>query len=46
MKLLKTKEKEIVSGAIVAMPVTFTHPLDYDKELLIQAATHPTLRHV
>ncbi len=43
-KLLKKDKKEIVSGAIVAMPSTFTKPLDYSISLLIRSDRHPTLR--
>jgi len=42
MELLKSKEKEIVSGANVAMPSSFLKPIDYSVDLLIR--THPTLR--
>lgn len=42
MELLKSKEKEIVSGANVAMPSSFLKPVDYSIDLLIR--THPTLR--
>ena len=42
MELLKQSEKDIVSGANVAMPRNFTKPLDYSIDLLIR--THPTLR--
>jgi hypothetical protein len=34
----------LVSGAIVAMPSTFTKPLDYSISLLIRTDVHPTLR--
>lgn len=42
MELLKQKEKDIVSGANIAKPATFTKPLDYSIELVIR--NHPTLR--
>jgi hypothetical protein len=42
MELLKKDEKEIVSGANVAMVPSFLKPLDYTVELLVR--THPTLR--
>jgi hypothetical protein len=42
MELLKSKTKEIVSGANVAMPNSFLKPTDYSIDLLIR--THPTLR--
>ena len=42
MELLKSKNKEIVSGANVAMPATFLKPVDYSIDLLVR--THPTLR--
>ena len=42
MELLKQNEKEIVSGANVAMVPTFLKPLDYSVNLLVR--THPTLR--
>ena len=42
--MLKEKEKEIVSGAIVNMPKGFLKPLDYSVELVIRADQHPTLR--
>ena len=43
-KLLKKDTKEVVSGAIVAMPKSFTKPLDYSISLLIRTDQHPTLR--
>jgi hypothetical protein len=43
-KLLKKDKKEIVSGAIVGMPSTFTKPFDYSISLLIRSDRHPTLR--
>lgn len=42
MELLKQKEKDIVSGANVAMPRSFLKPLDFSIELVVR--THPTLR--
>ena len=42
MEMLKQNQKDIVSGANVAMPATFTTPLDYSIDLLIR--DHPTLR--
>lgn len=42
MEMLKTKTKEIVSGANVAMVSSFLKPLDFSVELLVTA--HPTLR--
>jgi len=42
MELLKQNQKEIVSGANVAMVPTFLKPLDYSVDLLVR--THPTLR--
>ena len=42
MEMLKQKEKDIVSGANVAMPASFLKPLDYSIDLLVR--THPTLR--
>lgn len=42
MELLKKDEKEIVSGANIAMVPSFLKPLDYTVELLVR--THPTLR--
>lgn len=42
MELLKSKTKEIVSGANVAMPSSFLKPIDYSIDLLVRA--HPTLR--
>jgi hypothetical protein len=42
MELLKSKEKEIVSGSNVSMPLGFKKPLDYSIDLLVR--THPTLR--
>lgn len=42
MELLKSKNKEIVSGSNVAMPSSFLKPVDYNIDLLIR--THPTLR--
>jgi len=42
MELLKSKTKEVVSGANVAMPNSFLKPVDYSIDLLIR--THPTLR--
>jgi len=42
MELLKKKEKDIVSGANVAMPSGFRKPLEYSVDLLVR--THPTLR--
>ena len=43
-KMLKADKKEVVSGAIVKMPSTFTKPLDYSVDLLIRSDQHPTLR--
>lgn len=43
-ELLKKKEKEIASGAIVAMPAGFTKPFDYSMSLLLRTDQHPTLR--
>jgi hypothetical protein len=43
-KLLKKDTKEVVSGAIVSMPKSFTKPLDYSISLLIRTDQHPTLR--
>lgn len=42
MELLKQKEKDIVSGANVAMPKAFVKPFDFSIELVVR--THPTLR--
>ena len=42
MELLKQNEKEIVSGANVKMPASFTKPFDFSIELLVRS--HPTLR--
>ena len=42
MELLKKDDKEIVSGANIAMVPSFLKPLDYTVELLVR--THPTLR--
>ena len=42
MELLKQNKKDIVSGANVAKPSSFTKPLDYSIDLLVR--THPTLR--
>jgi hypothetical protein len=42
MELLKKDNKEIVSGANIAMVPSFLKPLDYTVELLVR--THPTLR--
>lgn len=42
MELLKKDDKEIVSGANVAMVSSFLKPIDYTIELLVR--THPTLR--
>ena len=42
MELLKQPEKDIVSGANVAMPASFTKPFDYSVDLLVRS--HPTLR--
>lgn len=42
MELLKQNKKDIVSKANVAMPASFTKPLDYSIVLLVQQ--HPTLR--
>jgi len=36
-KMLKADKKEVVSGAIVKMPSTFTKPLDYSVDLLIRS---------
>lgn len=35
-KLVKKDKKDVVSGAIVNMPSSFTKPLDYSIELLIR----------
>ena len=37
MEMLKQNKKDIVSGAIVKMPITFLKPLDYSIELVIRA---------
>jgi hypothetical protein len=42
MELIKSKDKENVSGSNVAMPNTFLRPIDYSVDLLIR--THPVLR--
>jgi len=42
MELLKQQNKEIVSGANVAMPASFLKPLDFSIDLLVR--NHPTLR--
>jgi len=42
MELLKQNNKEVVSGANIAMAASFIKPLDYSIDLLIK--THPTLR--
>lgn len=42
MKILKNSQKDIVSGAIVHAPTSFTKPLDYDTTLV--SNQHPTLR--
>jgi hypothetical protein len=39
---LKTDKKEVVSGAIVNMPMTFLKPIDYSIDLIVKI--HPTLR--
>lgn len=43
-ELLKKDKKDIASGAIVAMPSTFTKPFDYSMSLLLRTDQHPTLR--
>ena len=43
-KLLKKDKKDVVSGAIVSMPNSFTKPFDYSISLLIRTDQHPTLR--
>ena len=42
MEMLKQQQKDIVSGANVAMPSGFLKPVDYSIDLLVR--THPTLR--
>jgi len=39
---MKQDKKEIVSGAIVEMPMSFLKPLNYSIDLLVKP--HPTLR--
>jgi hypothetical protein len=42
MEMLKQTTKDVVSGANIAMPASFTKPFDYSIDLLVRS--HPTLR--